>query len=559
MSFSVKIRYEGQFYKPGRLDLTSLASLDAFVREFLRTRAVANAASAQLALRYRDAAGDWQSLRDESDLVAATQQQDDSKIVIEVVVQPAESVSDDAAIAAAVAAATAVDDDDDATTTDSTTPTTPTEESDANKKAQCRAMCKKRGRRCVVFWLIVVGILLWCGFGSGCHKKREAERAAAEQVSPAVRFLHIPPNFPAPDTQRFHDLAVLHFKQQQGLVVMSPADKRELSVLASSAATMFEENHRNALKFQQEVEAKVNEINRLSAVIANLQEHLAAHQHKESVLHVVVQRQAEELRQFSAQNEQLQAQLARASQQQQQQQQQKQSAADAQTAPHADSLSNLFLDVSRKLGQLATNQMDELSQKHLGKPLEDLLDGSAVRKTLFDTLTALNNKLENHQQSTSQVIRQRMLREQQEREQQEREQQRRQAQELQQRRQEQHRQEQLRQEQLRQEQLRQEQLRQEQLRQEQLQRQERQRIRIAEERQRQLEVQREHQRIRDHQRAEAERIEREHRESQAWRHKRTNQPLDDDDDAVSAKWHAKRLHERTKAAKRAMRELHNEL
>jgi hypothetical protein len=69
--------------------------------------------------------------------------------------------------------------------------------------------------------------------------------------------------------------------------------------------------------------------------------------------------------------------------------------AEPRRAPDRDSLSHLFLDVSRKLGKLATSQMDELAQKHLGKPLDELLDGTAVRKSLFETLKAFNEKLDN--------------------------------------------------------------------------------------------------------------------------------------------------------------------
>ena len=178
------------------------------------------------------------------------------------------------------------------------------------------------------------------------------------------------------------------------------------------------------------------------------------------------------------------------------------------TAPDRHSLSNLFLDVSRKLGKLATSQMDELAQKHLGKPLDELLDGSAVRKSLFETLKAFNEKLDNQNAQSAAV---------------------------QQENQRQQYREQLRQRREVEEQQR-------------LQRQEQERERKDREHQRIVQLNQ--QRLREQQHAEQQRLHLKHQ-----REIRRQQ----EEHESAAKSIAKNLHERAKAAKREMRRFHNEL
>ncbi len=365
----VKIQFQDAFYKPSTplpspLNLTTLST---FLREFLKEKQV-DAEGAQLNLRYRDASGEWHALTDDAQLPDALI--DDEKLVVSI----------DLVATQPVATPTPVE-------TDKPEQTTKVPEVVPACDAQRRLCRKRKARR---FGLVILALaVLWFVFFRHCSYRHVQQHRHVPQHQ--VRVVAWPDGvFSGKELEVFESLASkeangLSLSQDELNIVRSiqsraMAARDELRVLRERANACFA----NADNLAAAAAQLQHDNAHLSQSLANT-EHInsvAAQLKRDNVL------LTHENVRLAEQNSHLQQQVAALL---------RRGVVDnsvvQQEQQRDESLSRLFLEVTGKIGAMTKTHIES----HLGKSIDDLIDGTAVRKTMIAALQQVNAKLDHLQ------------------------------------------------------------------------------------------------------------------------------------------------------------------
>jgi len=359
MTIKVKVQFQDSFHKAGTLHDLSWTALETFLRAFLKTRSAdcADDKKFALQLQYRDAAGQWHALTDEAQLTTAVL--DGDKLIVNVVVAP-EKVQEVPAPVDAAPIAAALDKTDAAIV----------------QARRCRVV------KFVKFVVAVLAVVLVLSHASDRFQRNSLAGMLTNFMAPSA--------FQSP---------------QQKVEVQAVLEKYEMGAATTTAeTTLFQsvaERHNRVVTQSAQLTATVER------QAASLRELSRVNQELGETVELLQQMLRESARGAETARQRVLAEQQRADAAEERAAHLQKQLADAENAAAAaprepGSVSALFLEVTRKFGRLAKSQVDDLTKAHLGKPLEELLDGSAVRSSVFDMLVKLNKQLDGDERTQQQ-------------------------------------------------------------------------------------------------------------------------------------------------------------